>query len=182
MKTLLKYITYFLSFFILLLIFLPKENLYYFVVQKLQKENIELLAKNTKENITSLNIANLKIKYNKVEIAKMSNTNFNSFLFFSQVDIKDIVIDSSMNKFIPSNINNIVLTHSIIDPTKIEISSKFLLGSCIGFVDLANRVIKLDLIVSSRFKNKYKYIVKQLKFKNNIKNTKEQRYSYEYKF
>lgn len=182
MKFIFKFFIYIIFFIYMLLIFLPKENLYYFGLEKLKSQKIELNQNSVIDNNIGLLLNNINIKYEGIDISKIDKINLSSYIFYSSLNVDNIKVDSSFNKFAPENIRFIKITHSIINPTNIIIKSEFKLGRCDGVINLLTRTIKLNLIVSNKFKSKYRYIVKLLKKDTSKKSRKEEYYNYEYKF
>jgi len=166
----------------MVLIFLPKENLYYFGLEQLKSQKVELTQKSVVDTNFGLLLDKIGVKYEGIDISNIDKINFSTYLFTSSLNIDRVKVDSSFNKFAPENIRFINVTHSIIDPTNLIIKSEFKLGKCDGYVNLINRTVKLNLVVSNKFKTKYRYIVKLLKKDISKKSTKEEYYNYEYKF
>ncbi|MEA3314815.1 MAG: hypothetical protein U9Q30_03015 [Campylobacterota bacterium] len=182
MKFIFKFFIYIIFFIYMLLIFLPKENLYYFGLEKLKSQKVELTQDNIIDNHIGLLLNSINIKYEGIDISNIDKINLSTYLFSSSLNIDNIKVDSSFNKFAPESIKFIKVNHSIIDPTNIIIKSEFKLGRCDGVINLLTRTIKLNLVVSNKFKSKYRYIVKLLKKDKSKKSTKEEYYNYEYKF
>jgi len=181
MKFILKTIAYIVFFLTMILILLPKENLYYMGQNKLENFKVELTQDIIDESNFGLTLGMLKIKYDNIEVANISKFDITTYLLSTKIDIKNIIVDNAFTKFVPQGIKFLSISHSILDPLKIHISSKFSLGSLSGNIDILNRVIKLNLTVSKSFRSKYRQIVRSLK-RVQKKDKKEEYYSYEYKF
>lgn len=180
MKILLKTVVYILFFVFMLIVFLPKENLYFFALNKLKSQKIEAVHSEFKDTYVGLDIDKINIMYNKVEVSNISKVDFKTYLFTTNFDISDIRIDKSLNKFFPHSINYVNISHSIVDPLKINILSKFAMGECEGFIDLTTMTLKLNIDLSKSFRKKYPMIVRN--FKKVESTNKGERYTYEYKF
>jgi len=181
MKFILKTISYIVFFIAIFIALLPKENLYFMGVKKLYREKIELSQTSIVDNYFGLKIQNLNIKYENIDVADISKLDIATYIFSTKIDIRNIIVNSAFNKFAPQTIRSINISHSILDPLKIDISSKFTQGEAKGYVDLLNRVIKIDIIVSRSFRSKYRQLTRVLKKVKN-KDKKREYYSYEYKF
>jgi hypothetical protein len=180
MNLILKAIFHIILFIFLLIVFLPKEQLYYFVAKNLQSQKIELTHAQLDESIISLFIQNTKVKYNGIEALSIDKTSIKPNIFFNEIYLKDIKVDKAFKKFLPSNIDFISANINIFNPININIESKFALGKCIGNINLIDRVIRIDLFVSKQFKSKYRILTQKLK---KVKSeNKEEHYIYEYKF
>ena len=182
MKYILKFVSYLLFFIFMLIIFLPKANIYYFALENLQEKKIQISNKTIKDNPLGLIIKDINIKYENIGISDISKILVKTYLFYTTINIDNIKVDNSLNKFVPNEIKNITISYSVIDPMKIKITSNFSMGSCTGSIDLMQKVVKLDIIAAKKFKSKYRHIVKQLKQIKTEPNSKEDRYTYEYKY
>ncbi|MEA2050803.1 MAG: hypothetical protein U9O56_08745 [Campylobacterota bacterium] len=182
MKTIFKYLLYFIFFIITLFLFLPKENIYYAILETLQKNKIVLSHSTLSDDYFSLDIKNIKTKYDDIEVSNNANFHLDMFLYKTNINIYDINIDQSFSKYIPTKIKNININHTIIDPLYINIDFDFGKYKAIGQVNLLKRVVKIDFNVDKLFKVKYKYIAKQLKQIKNNSDKKQEVYSFEYKY
>lgn len=165
----------------MILLFLPKENLYYFALQKLSNEKVTLNHTLLKENIDSLMLTELSLKYDNIPTASIDKLKIESNLLNTSLSIRNIIIDSSMKKFVPNSIRDITIKHTLLNPLNITIESSFKDGVCNGNIDLLKRTVLLNLEVSKNFNSKYKMISKYLKPSKDSTN-KQKRYTYEYKF
>jgi len=135
-----KFLTIIISFFIGIIIFMPKENLFFTLQKELKKENIYINT-TTSSNLFNLHLKDSSIFVNGINIAKIKNTDILPLIFFNQINIKNIKID--FNKL---NINNLTLTYSILNPLYINIKGKSDFANIIGDIDLKNRKIKIYLL------------------------------------
>lgn len=158
-----------------MVVFLPKENLYYFLEKKLYEKKIILSNETINEKAFSFSIKNSDIFYNDIKFSKVKEIDITLFLFFNKVKIDNIKILDDFKDFIPQNIDIIELEYSILDPLIIKIHSIGEFGKINGTVNLFERIINLDLSASNKMKNKYETILKQMKL---VKGS----YKYEYKF
>jgi len=182
MKFIIKYTFYILFFIVATIAFLPKTNIYYFALNTLKEHKIELEQLNIIDKFFEFEVENIKVKYEKAEVSNISNINTEFYIFRSSLKLENIIVNESLYKFIPKSISDISISHNILDPLKVNIISHFELGNCIGYIDLVNKIVKLEFKVSKSFKSKYKHIVKQLKISKEKSNKNEEVYTYEYKF
>ncbi|MEA3352811.1 MAG: hypothetical protein U9Q33_03200 [Campylobacterota bacterium] len=182
MKKIFKFILYILFFLISLTILLPKENIYYFVNKKLNEQKIVLNQSGINDEKVSLNIKDITVMYDNIEVSNIDTIKLDTFLLFNSLNIKGINIDSSMTRYVPKKIDNISARYSVLNPLKVIFKGSFELGVCNGYVDLLNRIIKIDIEVSQSFSKKYKHMVKYLKKEKIQKDSKLARYSYEYQY
>lgn len=135
-----KFLTIILSFFIGLIIFMPKENLFFTLQKELKKENIFINTK-ASSNLIDLKLDNSKIFVNKINIANIESIKITPLLFFNKIDLKNIKID-----FNHLNIDNLNLTYSILTPFNVDIKGSSNFATIKGFIDLKNRNMKIYLL------------------------------------
>ena len=135
-----KFLAIFLSFFIGLIVFMPKENLFFTLQKTLQKENIYINT-NFHSNITNLYLENSKLFINGINIASIKQTNILPLILFNQIKLNNIKIDFNNLK-----IDNLSITYSIINPLDVEIKGESSFATIKGNIDLKNQTIKVYLI------------------------------------
>lgn len=140
-----RYILVFFSFFIGFIILMPKDNLFFTLQDKL-KPNIYI---NTtiKNQPFKLNLTNSTIFVNKIDLAKIKNTDIYPFIFFNRVKINNIKLNFNNLK-----IDTLNITYSIINPFNIFIKGKAKFANINGKIDIKNRKIKIYLL---HLKNNY---------------------------
>ena len=100
---------------------------------------------------------------------------FQTYLFYTNVSLKNINILDSLSSFIPTPIDEVVISHSIFNFYKIKIKSKGIFGELTGDINLFTKELKLELNASDKMKTSYLKLLKNMRFEN-------ERYIYEYKF
>lgn len=163
MKLLFKYLFLILSFFVILFIFLPKENLYYSLVNKLQKDKISISHKDIKNKFTGLLLNDVTFRYTGIKMAVSDNIDITTYIIKSSVIINNTKMDSIVGEFMPMDIYTLKITHNIMQYDKLNITSKFDGGALIGYIDLSSEKIFLKIKLSKEFENKYKLIMMNLK-------------------
>jgi hypothetical protein len=121
MKIILKSLSVFILFVYMLLIFLPKENLYYLALEKLSAYKIELTNTKVQDKYVSLALENTNIKYEKIKVGSIDNIEIKSLLFKTTINIKNLKVQKSLKKFLPYDMKSIEIIHSILNPLVIDI-------------------------------------------------------------
>lgn len=176
MKLLFKIIFYPLFFLYMLLLFLPKSEIYYFVLEKLAKENIYVKNEDIKEKLFGIEFSNAIIEYNTIDIAKVKKSSIYTCFFDTQITIDHIQIDKTLEQFVPSQIDNIFIRYSVLNPLFVTLKGDGKEFNIDGKLDLMNQVLRLELKASKSFKSIYPMVLKQ------FKKSKEGGYYIEYKF
>jgi hypothetical protein len=175
MKKILKLFLYLFVFIVFFIIFLPKESFYNLLEKELEKNQIIVSNETKKENPFSFSVLNADIFYQGINIAKVDDITFKTYLLQSKVTIKNINFLDTLSSFAPTPINEVVLEHSILDINKINIKSNGTFGELSGNIDILKREVKIELNASALMKSSYSKLLKYMKFEN-------ERYIYEYKF
>lgn len=175
MKKILKLFLYLFVFIVFFIIFLPKESFYNLLEKELEKNQIVVSNETKKENPLSFSVMNADIFYQGINMAKVDEITFKTYLLQTKVTIKNINFLDTLSSFAPTPINEIVLKHSILDVNKINIKSNGTFGELSGDINILKREVRIELNASSLMKSSYSKLLKYMKFEN-------ERYVYEYKF
>ena len=129
-----------------ILIFMPKQKIYYTLEHELHKQGIEINEKSIEEGMFSLNITGAKIYVKGIEVANIDEISFFTLLFYSNVTISSIVVDDYLKEYTPGDVEKFITMHSILSPLEafMTISGDF--GIAEGIVDIANRNLRIDII------------------------------------
>ena len=138
----------FLSLFVVwfaILLFMPKEEIYYTLENTLLKQGIEINEESIEEGLLSLRIRNADIYVKGIQIASVEEVTFFTLLFYSRLDLNALKVDKSLQAFVPPDINSTVIMHSLLSPYKAFLTSKGSFGLAEGVVDLKSRDLRIDL-------------------------------------
>jgi hypothetical protein len=156
MKTIFKTIAIFILFLGTLVVFLPKENLYYYGLEKLQKEKIDVETTTIKDRYDGLYLQDLNILYDNIKALHINSIDIKTYIFKSKVSISNITIDDSFKQFLPSKIKYMIFTHNILEPNIINIDINSNQIKAYGQIDLNSMKLFLYLKPSKRFIKSYK--------------------------
>lgn len=175
MKKILKLFLYLLAFIVFFILFLPKESFYNLLEEKLEKNQIVVSNETKKEKLFSFSVMNVDIFYQGINMAKVDDITFKTYLFQTKVIFKNINFLDTLSSFAPTPINEVIFEHSILDVNKINIKSSGTFGEVIGNIDILEREIRIELNASTLMKNSYSKLLRYMKLEN-------ERYVYVYKF
>jgi len=122
-----------------LIVFMPRDNLYYTLQKYLSKENIYI----NSDIDSSINI-NLKkgtVYYNGMDLVTFNKVIISPFIFFNKIEADNIKI-----KFQDLKITKIDVIYSIINPLKVYIKGSSNFGEINGYIDLVKRKIKIYIL------------------------------------
>ena len=175
MKKIFKLFLYIVVFFAFFLYFLPKESFYNLLEKELEK-NQTVISNEIKDDKTfSFVVSNADIFYQGISGAKIDEMRFETYLFCTNISLKNINILESLSAFAPTPIDEVVISHSIFDFYKIKIKSNGIFGELTGNMNLFTKELKIELNPSTQMKTSYSKLLKNMRFEN-------ERYFYEYKF
>jgi hypothetical protein len=176
MRTVFKYFSYIILFNIIFVLFFPKEQLFYKIVNTAYENKIYAKDYKLIDDLTQITINDCDIIYDGIKIVQIKKINAKLFFIYNNINIKNIEIDKSFNTFIPSTIYSINLKYNIFNPLSVKGIIKSKLYSIKIDFDILNMKINAIFKTSKFFRLKYKKIIKELKYDKNIKD-----YTYEYK-
>ena len=133
-----------LVFWFAVLLFMPKQELYYALEKNLATQGIEINEKEIDEGLFSLNLMQVSIFYKGIKVATVEKINIFTLLFTSNINVKSLVLDESLKSFAPEKIEIANITHSIFSPSSVNITATGSFGESEGMVDLTNRQMRLD--------------------------------------
>lgn len=166
------YLSVFLSFF---MVFFPVKNLYFLMENKLNEKNIIINEESLKENLYSFKIEKSSLYLNKDMKASINKSELKYFLFYNQLNLRDIRIDKSFWYLYPMHVDFIKCDFSILDPLNIHISSSGEFGELKGKVNLLKQEMSFSLKPSNGMKNSSRMLLVKIKEDKGV-------YSYVYKY
>ncbi len=143
--------------------------------EKLEKSQIIVSNETKKDKPFSFFVLNADIFYQGINMAKVDDVTFKTYLFQTKVIFKNINFLDTLSSFAPTPINEVIFEHSIFDVNKINIKSSGTFGEVSGNIDILKREIKIELNATTLMKNSYSKLLLYMKLEN-------ERYVYVYKF
>jgi hypothetical protein len=131
-----KFFLFLAGFLMGLIIFMPKDNLYYTFQDYLKKENIYINS-DIKSGI-SLYLKNGVVYYNGMDISKFENTEILPFIFYNQIKGKNITLNIGNYK-----INSLNIVYTVFYPIKIFVKGDSSFGKIDGEVNLIKKEVKI---------------------------------------
>ncbi|MDR1284941.1 MAG: hypothetical protein LBJ88_01930 [Campylobacteraceae bacterium] len=154
----LKYILWVLLFFYIVTVFLPKENFYFYLEDKLSNYNIVLGNESLKDFGGVLQINNALVAYEGDEIAQIDKITILPFILYNEVSVNNLHFASKFQRVIPNKIDKASFKATLFYPIKIWIKLKGDFGDVDGSYNIYNKTIRLVLKPQDDFKQKYSLI------------------------
>jgi hypothetical protein len=154
----------FLIFIVLwfsLLVFMPKEELYFTLEKELAKQDIEINEENIEENLLSLNLINPVIYVKGIKIATLEKINIFTLLFYTNINVKSLILDESLKSFAPEKIDVANISYSLLTPLHANIEAKGSFGMLEGDVNLNERNLRINFTETTKEINTIKSNLKK---------------------
>jgi len=175
MKFLFKSILFLVLFTGSFLVFLSKEKVYNLLEKELQEYEIIISNEKISENYFGIGLNEANISKNKKTQATIENINFTSYILFTKINAKNILLDKSFGSNYPRLIETFNLKHSISSFNALDIQIKGKFGLFLGKALLFDKKIVGELIPSKKAKIEYRNFLNEFKFE-------EGKYKYEFKY
>jgi len=137
------FIALFITWFALLL-FMPKQEMYYKLEKELEKYEIEINEKSMEEGLFSLTLKQASVYIKGIPVATIEEIRFFTLLFYAKVELETLLLDDSLKAMAPQQTDKATLTHSIISPLDASMHAEGSFGGIEGSIDLKERKLHLD--------------------------------------
>lgn len=147
---------FFLSL-ILLWLFAPKVELYYWLEKSLEEKQIIISNETITDTWYGLKITNADVYVTGAKIAHASELEFNFFLFYTALALKGVGMETNLA---PKTLNHITAVHSVMDPLNITLQGEGSFGTLDGTVNLLERKVEILFPVAKEIKTIQKFLKK----------------------
>ncbi len=127
-----------------LVLFMPKEEIYFKIEQELVKHNIELNEESRSEGIFSLSLKNVTVYIKGIPLATVEEIDFFTLLFYTSIHFETLMLDESLKAITPTEIENLLLSQTIWTPLHFTVKAEGPFGEARGSVDLNKRMLHMD--------------------------------------
>jgi len=162
MVKLAKFIGYFLFFIIALMYFTPKVSLYYFAETKVEPFGVVVTEESVVDNGLRLSLKDAVITFKSIESAEVKNVDIAIFGLYNSIDVSSVTLASTVATFLPTDIKNINISYSILDPLNILASASGGFGEANAKVNILDKKLFLKLSPSKLMSKKYRSTLRNL--------------------
>ena len=141
------------SFWLAVVLLMPKTELYYTLKSLLAPQHIVLMQEQVKDRWFDLKIENLKLLYDGIESAQAEQVKMLPWLFFNRLVAENVRAGQDVRKMFDFNARQIVVTHSVIAPLEAKISANGNFGKIEGSLKLKEGRLKLICEPTRAFKS-----------------------------
>ena len=139
-------------FWFAIIVFMPKQELYYALEEKLAEQDIEINETQIDEGLFSLTISGAKVYVKGIEVASIEKIDLFTLLVYNSIDIESMLFDDSLKSFVPQKIEKSLFLHSILSPFKVFITTMGSFGLAEGEADMNNHSVRIDLLDAQEIK------------------------------
>jgi len=133
-----------------LLVFMPKEELYFRAEQALAAQGIEINEAQMDEGLFGLEFKNAEVYVEGIKVATVRRISFFTLLFYSKVEADEVETDASLQRMAPASITHIAITHSVLHPQTLFLEAEGSFGKAEGRLSLQSRTLRLDLVETGK--------------------------------
>ena len=126
------------------LLFMPKQELYYKLEKELEKKAVKINEKSIDEGLFSLTINEADIYAKGIKLASIEKLSFFTLLFYTNMEVENLVLDNSLKAMAPTKTDAISVSHALWNPVHININAKGSFGGLSGNAALVEKTMRLD--------------------------------------
>jgi len=126
------------------LLFMPKQAMYYKLEQELAKHAIKINEKSMDEGIFSFTLHQADIYAKGIKLASVEKVHFFTVLFYTKVTLEKLTLDDSLKNIAPTHTKEATLIYAIWNPLNISVEAEGSFGGLNGAVSLADKTLHLD--------------------------------------
>jgi len=127
-----------------LLWLMPKQEMYYKLEKVLAEDGIKINEKSIEEGWFSLTLHESDIYAKGIKLATAQKVSICTLLFYSSVEVENLVLDDSLKAMAPTHTDKATLTHAIWNPLHVSVEGQGSFGGLDGDVALADKTVRLD--------------------------------------
>jgi len=142
-----------LFFYLGVVLFMPKVNLYYTLESLAKKEQVEIKEGVLTDRWVDLHIQDARVFYDGVASVVADTLNISPWIFYTKIIATNVRPAKALKRMFDVHATEVILTHSVLDYKSIMIEAQGDFGTLSGSVDIMERKVKLILEPSAKFKN-----------------------------
>jgi len=143
-----------------LIVFMPKEELYFSLERELAKQGIEINEGSIEESMFGLVLNNVTVYVRGIKIITIKKVSFSTYLIYSKVKMNELYSDKEVKSIVALHLEKAVLEHLIVSPLNISLRAIGNIGELTGMIALKDRKIHID-ITDPKKVNSFKRFLKK---------------------
>ncbi len=134
----------FIVFLFALLVFMPKQELYFTLEKELAKQDIEINEESLEETVFGLTAKNVTFYFKGIKVATAQEIDIYTLFFYSRAKVITLKVDESLRALVPQEIENTRFVHSMLSPFTVRIKIRGTFGLAEGTMNLKTRKVHID--------------------------------------
>lgn len=118
------------------IVMMPKQEIYYFLEQELAKKDIKISSEKISEGWFTFSVKEPSVYVRGIKVATVKELHIFTLLFYTRGSLEGLLLDSSLERFAPGEIDQVLLTHSAVNPFNVTVSGNGAFGEAEGSVNL----------------------------------------------
>lgn len=128
-----------------LILFMPKQEIYYKLEESLDQNDIRLNEESIDEGWFSLTLHKVDVYVKGIQLATIDEVNVFTLLFYTKVEIENLFLDESLKSKMPTKIEALYANHSIMMPWSVHLEVFGPATGATGSINLKENTLHLDL-------------------------------------
>lgn len=154
---------YSIFFVLTLMYFVPKVSLYYLGEQTLEKYGVVIDDEKVIDNGFSLSLYDATVNVKGIPSVEIKEANFKQFIVYNSSTFKDLKLSSVANSMIPTNVDEVSIVYSILNPLYVTANATGGFGEAEVEFNILERSIHLELLASKKMLSSYRNTLRKLK-------------------
>ncbi|MDD2828324.1 MAG: hypothetical protein PHW18_01980 [Sulfuricurvum sp.] len=138
-----KRLLYPLYIFLILVVMIPKERLYFEFESLLSQHHLFINNETFSNRLLTLEIENGELLLDNGVLGTLEHIHFTPWIVFNQLSFENLSFSPLYRTFFPGNIDSIRMTYSLIHPLLVTIEGEGDFGHCSGAYDLMDEKIRI---------------------------------------
>ena len=153
------YVMFFIS---ALIYFTPKISIYNYIEKELLNYDVIISNETVLDSGFSLNLTDADIFVKSIHSATVQEVDIKIFALYNNITLHNITLSNVAASFVPLNIENVTIRHSVIDPLRINAYSVGEFGEVEASLNILDRNVSVRLTPSALMLKDYRNSMKQL--------------------
>jgi hypothetical protein len=156
-----KRLFYILYIFLIAIILIPKEQLYYTLESKLAEENIYFSNEKTDNFGLYLDIDAIDVVLDNLSIASIEQITISPWIITNRLTMRMLKVAPYYQLFFPGKVDEITLSYNLWDPLHIHVDASGDFGTCSGNFDLIDQHLRVVFEATTQL-GRYPLLVSKL--------------------
>ncbi len=146
-----KFLIFTLVGYLAFIALMPKENLYYTLINKLKQERVVIAQESLSDNLISLKGENILVFYDGIESVQAEKFTIFPYLLFNSIKISNVSAAEDLKRMFGFSADFVKISYVVWNYKSVDISAIGDFGELSGDVNLESMKVKLILEPSEKF-------------------------------